>query len=417
MRKILLGAAAAAIACSFLPTAHAAEPRTIVFNGEGNNLDIYDVTDLNDVTDLGYVPQRTLIEAFDGATGLDMNAQICLTEIDGTTYFIAGEDTGQSDGRGNPGWGWFELTGDSFQALEAVQRGKLVPDYVPNEVSGEENYGCGFLSNGNLVTSEVGDQFPGTPNTGELILWFHDGAGGFTQGFHYVADEDGLEFPRGDVPYCHLDTGVATSGGILVREEAGEEVIYLASNRPGNDGDPGGVFRYSNIPATEAECEDPNFEVTKELAIAGAPYTGITPSAVAEAGNGNIYMSSVFDGVISEWTQVDTPLGLQWVHVRNLIEPPAGTPVAQFGDSLGSFIPPLDTELTNGTPFGIGVGSDGTVYYADLGIALAAPMPGAGDVYAIAFDDAGNPLPPQKLNSTGQEFPDGIGVTTLSLES
>jgi hypothetical protein len=405
-KKLVLGAVATVLTVGAVPLVQAepiavVEPRTIVFNGEGNNLDIYDVTDLDDVRERELVPAAN-------RGGLDMNAQICFKEIDGVTYFINGEDTAQG-GAGDPGWGWFELTGDTFDTLGVMQLGKLVPEYVPNEVSGEENYGCGFLSNGNLVTSEVGDQYPGLPNTGELILWFHDGEGGFTQGFGH--DENGI--PHGAVPSCHLDTGVATSGGILIREENGEEVIYLASNRPGNDGNTGGIFRYSNIPTTLEDCASAT--VTKELAIPAAPYTGITPSALAEAPNGNLYMSSVFDGVISEWTLVDTPLGSQWVHARNLIGPPAGTPVAQFGDSFGSFVPPLDTELTNGTPFGIGVGPDGTVYYADIGIALAAPMPAAGDVYAIAFDDAGNPLPPQKLNTTGQEFPDGIGVVQLDL--
>jgi hypothetical protein len=133
----------------------------IVFNGQGNDLDAYE----------GAPPfntQKLFTNANDDPeNGLDINAQICFWDDDGTTRFITGEDTGQP----NPpaGWGIFDLEGDADGELEPTQVGKLTPTYQPG--ADPENYGCGVLDDGRLVTTDIGNQALGDA-TGQLIVWF-----------------------------------------------------------------------------------------------------------------------------------------------------------------------------------------------------------------------------------------------------
>ena len=109
----------------------------IVFNGQGNNLDAYS-------SEPPFEHQRVISSAAeDPEDGLDINAQLCFFEDDGTRYLIAGEDTDQ-DGAGEPGWGIFEVTGEAIGELEATQVGKLTTTFTGE--SNPENYGCGLLS-------------------------------------------------------------------------------------------------------------------------------------------------------------------------------------------------------------------------------------------------------------------------------
>ena len=134
----------------------------IVFNGQGNNLDAYSSAP-------PFEHQRVISSAAeDPEDGLDINAQLCFFEDDGTRYLIAGEDTDQ-DGAGEPGWGIFEVTGESVGELQATQVAKLTTTFTGE--SNPENYGCGVLSDGRIVTGDVGNQASG-PGTGQLIIWF-----------------------------------------------------------------------------------------------------------------------------------------------------------------------------------------------------------------------------------------------------
>ena len=106
-------------------------------------------------------------------------------------------------------------------------------------------------------------------------------------------------------------------------------------------------------------------------------------------------MSSVFNGVIAEFDADGT-------YTRTILKPPAG-------ETLGA------KPYSTGTPLGIGVGPDGSVYYADIGITATAdgigPGNGTGRVRRIAFDDSGEPQPPELMDE-GLAFPDGIGIWT-----
>jgi hypothetical protein len=339
----------------------------IVFNGENNRLSAYDartfekqvvIHSSNDIPDYGR----------------DINAQICFFP-DGSRRFIAGEDTNQP----NPlqGWGIFQLYGQTVGELSAQEIGKLTPTYQ-GSADNAENYGCGFLSDGTALTTDVGNQAAG-PGDGQLIIWFPP-----------------FDRPPAEQHYCKLDIGIATAGGIWV--DASDH-IYVASARGGDMPGGGRVLRYSppfptsddasggcgQHDGTGAPLADSVTMDTFILDQTNVP----TPSAIVQTRSGTFYVSSVFNGVIAEYDA-------NGQFVRTILAPPMAG------------LPPFPT----GTPFGIGLDSSGTLYYADIGIVINPPDIGpgrnAGTVRRIRFEN-GEPQAPETMDQ-GLNFPDGIGV-------
>lgn len=357
---LVLAVAVAVTACS---DGDRSPGSVIVFNGEDNRLNAYAPLE-------GDLKQTVIKSASDAPGGRDINAQICFNP-DRSRRFIAGEDTGQP----NPpqGWGYFQLEGDAVGSLGATQIGKLTPTYQ-GSLDNAENYGCGFLSDGRLVTTDVGDQATG-PANGQLIIWFPP-------------------FDSYDVAYCKLDIEIGTAGGIWV--DAGDQV-YVASAR----GD-AGIYRYrppfptsntgaggcGRVDSTGAPLAD---SISKEKFIA-ADANILTPNAIVSNLNDGWYVSSVINGVIAEYNAGGK-------FVRRILEPPAD-------EKLGP------EPFSTGTPLGLGIDSFGTVYYADIGIVLRdgeiGPGPKTGTVRKIRFDGA-QPLPPETMDRD-LDFPDGIGV-------
>lgn len=354
----LLVLAATALGCADADLA-------LVFSGEGNRLNAYS---------FGGDKQTVLERRSLDPNGWDINAQICFDPHapSGVDRFIAGEDTGQP----NPpaGWGYFELHGREIGTLSASRLGKLTPTYQPAS-SSPENYGCGFLSNGTLVTTDVGNQASG-PATGQLMLWFPP-------------------FDSTDVAYCKLDIEIGTAGGIYVGPN---DDVYVASARV----EPG-IWRFSppfptsndaaggcgRVDSTGAPLAD---RVTKELFIPSSAETPTT-SGVAPNGRGGFYVTSVINGVIAEFDA-------NGAFVRRILEPPAG-------ESLGP------VPYSTGSPFGIGVDAAGNIYFADIGLVIRpngsiGPGSQLGTVRRIPFDGE-EPLAPETLDS-GLSFPDGIGI-------
>ena len=348
------------------------EHRTIVFNGEANRLNAYDPV-------TGAKQRVIASHADDPEHGLDINAQICF-DPDGSRRFIAGEDTGQPTPPA--GWGYFKLHGEKIGELSAQKVGKMTPTYQAHnqlQQSQPENYGCGFLPDRRLFLTDIGDQYPGNAGNGQLMIWFPP-------------------FDRTDAPYCKIDVGIATAGGIWIDSQ---QRVYVASARDAVGGDPAGVWRYRGTWPTSGDAGGgcgrkdvtgaplvDNGRITKERFIAAPDPGGVTtPYAIAPSGHDTLYVSSVFDGVISEYD-------LNGTRIRNVVQPPAGVPVGQAADS--------------GTPLGLGVDSQGTLYYADLGIVTVQPGPGAGSVQRVRFED-GQPLAPEVIDEN-LDFPDGIGI-------
>ena len=353
----------------------------IVLNGQGNNLLAY-ATDGTGDSQVLFTNKED-----DPEDGRDLNAQICFFPDD-PRQFIAGEDTNQPEPL--QGWGIFQLDGDAVGDLAATQVGKLTPTY---QGSGDnaENYGCGFLSDGRVLTSDVGNQSNGEGD-GQLIVWFPPFTGG---GYVDGADNAGFD----DVAFCKIDVGIATAGGLYVDDE---DNVYLGSARPPT----GGVLRYAGdwptgpdvdggcgrTDATGAPLVDQG-AVTREVFIASGEHDLLSPHSVAPAPDGGFYVSSVITGIINQYDA-------DGVFVRTVLQPPAGEEVG--------------TEpISTGTPLGIGVDAAGTLYYADIGI-VADPESGfgpgdnTGSVRRITFVD-GEPQPPETLDE-GLAFPDGIGI-------
>jgi hypothetical protein len=337
--------------------------QVIVFSGEGNRLNAYAPDDDD--------RKQTVIETrAQDPNGWDINAQICF-DPDGSRRFIAGEDTGQP----NPpqGWGFFQLAGNEVGELSATRLGKLTPTYQ-SSADNAENYGCGFLSDGRLVTTDVGNQ-AGGDGDGQLIIWFPP-------------------FDSFDVRYCKLDITIGTAGQIYV---APDDTIYVASARvtpgiyayeppfPTSNDAAGGCGRVDGTGAPLADAIDKSLFIPNDSNIP-------TPNAIIASLVGTYYISSVINGVIAEYDQ-------QGRFVRRILEPPAG-------ETLGP------VPYSTGSPFGLGIDSSGTLYYADIGIVVSSSGVGpgrrTGTVRRIPFDN-GNPLPPITMDS-GLSFPDGIGI-------
>jgi hypothetical protein len=340
--------------------------QAIVFSGEGNNLNAYNSTP-------PFKKQRVITAREQDPKGLDINAQICFfsgTHRGDTKWFIAGEDTGQPDPP--QGWGIFSLKGKKIGKLSAKKIGKLTPTYQ-GSTDNAENYGCGFLRLGRVITTDIGNQASGDGD-GQLIVWFPP-------------------FNRTKVRYCKIDVGIATAGSILVHDNR----IYVPSARPPT----AGVWRYtgpfptSNTAAGGCGKKDstgaPMADSTKKELFIPTGGSLIAPNSIVRSPNG-FYVSSVINGVIAEYDEAGT-------FIRNVLEPAPG-------DTIG------ERPYQTGTPLGLGVDRRGDLFYADIGIVISAdgvgPGDGTGTVRRIRFVD-GEPQAPETMDQD-LAFPDGIGV-------
>ena len=117
-----------------------------------------------------------------------------------------------------------------------------------------------------------------------------------------------------------------------------------------------------------------------------------TPNAIVASNHGTFYVSSIFNGAIAEYDS-------QGKFVRRILSPPRG-------EVLGP------TPFSTGSPFGLAVDSEGSVYYADLGLVSVngniGPGHRTGTVRRIRFVN-GQPLAPETIDSM-LAFPDGVGV-------
>ena len=376
-------------------TAVAAEGATIVLNGESDRLNGYDAA-------TGKKQRVIPSSGDDKVNGRDINAELCFIPKalpyvpDNETWFIAGEDTEQNVVPGviKQGWGIFRLSGDRIGNLSAKQLGKLVPQSFVTDSDNPENYGCGILPDGRLITGDVGDQLPQDPATGQLIVWFPNAS-------HFGGPDAKGDFAK--VPHCKIDVQIGTAGGIHVD---GTDV-YIASNRPSVEGQrPGGVYRYDSTvwptmgpggtitgcgrkDSTGAPLADED-RVGRSLFIPQSPLL-VTPSDIVDSGKNSYYVSSVFTGHVAEFDR-------SGMFKRYVLQPPAGLPVGQIAGI---------------TPFGIGVAPDGTLWVADIGVQGDGPAQGQGSVVRVRFDEQGNPGEPETIDE-GLEFPDGIGIVTLT---
>lgn len=403
-RRVLRSVACAGVLVTSLL---AAAPATATLSGpnqqfvlgaENNRLNAYDAVTLKKHT-IDYS------EADRPGVGLDINAQICTIpdsvpwKPKDETWIIAGEDTEQNAQPGiiRQGWGIFHLTGTSLDTLAMTEVGKLVPDSFVTKADNPENYGCGFLPDGRLLTGDVGDQQPESPATGQLIEWFPD-ASMFTGSIGPTR----TDFKR--VPHCKIDVAIGTSGGILTEGNT----VYIAANRPDLQTlTLGGIYRYdstiwpkgetpadgcSAVDATAKHMAAPN-HVGKSVFITQGPFA-LTPSDIVASGHGSYYVSSVFSGTISEFDRSGS-------FVRTVLVSPG-----QVGQ------PGVLPQLNGITPLGIGVADDGALWIADIGVVGNEPAAAAGSEVRLPIAADGTIGNPQVVDQ-GLEFPDGIGFVGI----
>ena len=341
-------------------------PAAVLFSAEGNNLNAYET----------FPPFRkqTVIRARAAdPAGLDINGQICFFP-DGSRRFVAGEDTGQPTPP--PGWGIFRLRGWKVGEFSATQLAKLTPTYQGARPDVGENYGCGFLSDGRIVTSDVGNQAFG-PENGQLIVWFppfNTGVGGV-----------------GQVRYCKLDVAIGTAGQIHVDRH---DRIYVTSSRgsragvlrysppyPTSDDASGGCGRRDATGAPLADTVQVEQFIRGDVEIFGA-------NGIASTPRGTFFVSSIVPGLVVEYDA-------QGRFLRRVVEPRSGEGFPNYA---------------YGTPFGLAVDRRGTLYYADLNLVVGAGIgPGPdGKVWRVPFV-RGAPATPERMDA-GLRFPDGLGL-------
>jgi hypothetical protein len=364
-----------------------------VLSPEGNNLWAYDATtgaaQVVNVAQNGTAPAG--MPAPLNPAKRDINGQICVSP-DGS-HIITGEDTvigGSSHDPRIAGWGYFAIQGAQIGQLRIDQQGKLAPESAggPGYTGDPDNFGCGFLDDNRLVTSAIGNTLPGEDANGQLFLWF----GPFDQGFR-TETVGSTGFFVGEVPHCQIDDTLATAGGIAV-DSNGD--VYVATNRPDDDFNAGSVWRYrGEWPSSPAECNQAYLttHITREqiIPIVAAPLDprAVTPSAVAISPQDTLYVSSVFTGTVSEFSK--DGLWMRDIFPVSPVAPPTGP--------------------TGDTPFGLAFTADGSLWIADLGIVLNAPVSGQGSVIKVSFLN-GIPLPLGERINEGITFPDGLGVYT-----
>jgi hypothetical protein len=377
---VLLASSAFLAACSDSSSTGMEETGDVLFSPEGNNLWAYETTP-------PFTAQKVdaAHHTFDGSpgnpTGWDINGEICSFTKRGKHYLITGEDTNQPDPPA--GWGIFELTGTRVGDFALNRVGRLVPTYQPTP-DGPDNYGCGVLSDGRIVTTDIGNEAGGAAN-GQLEIWFPP-------------------FSGDEVSFCKLDLHLATGQGIFVDDD---DTVYLNSPRSASDPDAtsSGIFRYTGPFPTSADAAGGCGQVDnlgspladavhKQRVLASGDHGLSTPSGITRGPNGHFFVASVITGVINEYDA-------DWHYLQTVLHPPPG-------ERLGA------EPYSTGTPLGLAVGPDGTLYYADIGIVIGSsgigPGTKTGSVRRITFTD-GTANPPDTI-AADLQFPDGLGLWT-----
>ncbi len=372
-------AISAMLTLSLVTALEPAGAQEILYGSEGNRLRRYDI----DTIGTSRLVEEIFVEKASGSAtvpaggigaleGRDINGKICFFP-DGSGRFLAGEDSGQP----NPpaGWGIFDSKG--------VQVGKLTATY---KVEDPEPHGCAFDSNGVLFTTSVGTQAFGA-NDGQLIMWFppYEGYPG-PDGAYPNTDEASTNF-------CKLATDIGTAASVVVDTD---DNVYVASSS-GNL-----VLKFAPpFPSGPGECgsgtgaDAPMADVVNRSVFSNSSPGNklFTPSGLDFSPTNTLYVSSVLTGRIGEYD-------LDGNFLRFIVD---------------HEVPVLQTPTPFGSPQGISVGSDGTIYYADLDLQGFNTGPN-GRVWRVRFDsNSGDPLVPELIRD-GLSFPDGVTVRPGNLE-
>jgi hypothetical protein len=355
------------------------EAQGVLFSATDGNIDAY-------LTLPPYTRQR-VVATGTGPAGTTPHGQICFTP-DGSRRFVIAETRTPPGAAATAGWGLYQLTGDDIGTFRVRRVAGWDSPGAPS-TDAPTTYGCAFLPDGRLFTTDIGNQRSG-PSTGRLVEWFPP-------------------FDTATPGQCVLATDLATPLG-LAADPAG--ALYLASARAPT----AGIWRYrGTFPADPAACvtatpEPPDQttttipqgpaappgtvpagspSVTVKLLIAGGASGLNAPTAVAVAPSGQaIVVSSAPDGLIVAFD------------LEGIDPTPLLTPVEPRSPATRS-------------PFGLTIAPDGSVLYADTGLVattagVIAPGDSSGSLDSIAT--TGNRAQPPLTVDNGLDAPDGVGL-------
>ena len=259
------------------------------------------------------------------------------------------------------GWAVFERNGKYTRQHIQVQ-GQPNVDQNADPPGAKDPQGCAFLPDGRLIATDVGSEQIGL-NDGALMMFFPDGENGGYQ------------------TYCFLDKSLAVPG-MPTLDDAGN--IYVPEPQ---------ALRVTKFtppyPTSAADCANPAQLVTtlpgKSTWLAsGVGGLTIPVSITRGRGSDHFYVAGALaPPIINEYSA-------NGAFVRNIV--PANVPK---------------------NPLGMDVGSDGTLYYAELNLDPLTLNPRCGSVSMVQFDGSGNPKAPVTLGMN-LNFPDGITVVDSS---
>ena len=298
-----------------------------------------------------FSPQDNQLDVYDLSTGEVTRL------IQAGVNDVNGQACLHPDGSGN-----FFLGDDTRQPEERAGWGLFSPEGVmlrkipEPESTGEakqpEPYGCAVDAEGRLFVTDVGAGAFG-PQDGKLILFF----------------------PPDYESSCFLDTTLKIAAAMAI-DEGGN--VYVSESTP-----PGRVLRYSP-PFPSGPDDADRIRINKTTFIEDPNLK--TPMGIARAPNGNWYVSSVFiPPLINEY------------------------------DGHGNFVRTILQKGAGGNPAGLAVDSQGTLYYADLGLGprpdsdRIGPVRGKGTVRKVTFDRDGTASAPEILGD-GLTFPDAVSI-------
>jgi hypothetical protein len=245
-------------------------------------------------------------------------------------------------------------SGWSIFAKDGTFKRKLTePRSATNESPTLDPAGCAFDRDKRLFTADVGaEDF--NASSGKLILFF----------------------PPDYNTSCILNDTLRTAGSVAADADDGSVLVSEAVP-------PGDVLRFS--PPFPKSADDCGKTLPEKSTFIKDPDFG-TPRGIVRAGNGNWYVSSVF-----------IPTGINEY------------------DKSGTFVRKIASGQDIGNPEGLALASDGTIYYADLGLIqtqdrpLPHPGPSMGTVRKVTFNAQGDPQQPVIIGSK-LGFPDGVAV-------
>lgn len=368
-RRLVRSLVAAGLIATLVPAGGAADDDGpgILFNAQGNQLDLYDLSaPVPATTRTTPIPRHQHSATPPDTTGNDVNGQICrITQQDGSVRYVMGEDSDQSilpKGVAQ-GWGIFAPTGGLTGPWTMVD--KLVPSYnftdPPNDHL-PDNTGCAVAAGGEMLfLVDLGIGAFDAAAVGSLFVYYRDTVGNFSSASGY----------------CVLDSHLTTAGYIATDPDDGSVLVPQSGRSDG-----GAVVRYRPpFPADASQCASYDLTLSREKFIEGPE--SFVPISIVRRGD-RWLVGNVVPGMISEYDEDGS--------FTRLIAPPGPYNVA-----------------------GMAIDGDGSLFFASLGLRpdpfeIFTTQDGAGTLWRVAFDPiADAPLPPVPIQAL-LDFPEGLAI-------